>query len=110
MKTMNKKKLLIVTLLGVLWTSAAFAQSGCAAIAPGAILTAGQWNACFAAKQNNLGYTPLNSAGGTMTGALLTAPSTTTTTGLNTPPGVAPTTPNNGDIWITGSGAFVQIN
>lgn len=38
----------------------AAAQSGCSAIVTGAVLTAGQWNNCFIAKQDFLGFTPLN--------------------------------------------------
>lgn len=91
-------------------TVSATAQSGCSSIATGAVLTAAQWNACFAAKQNVLGYTALNIAGGTMTGTLTTAASTTARAGFNIPQGVAPTSPVNGDVWTTTSGMFVQIN
>jgi len=53
-------------------------------------------------------YLPL--AGGTLTGELNTAASTTTTAGFNLPHGAAPTTPVNGDIWTTTSGIYSQIN
>lgn len=85
---------------------AALAQSGCPAIVNTAVLTAGQWNACFALKQNVLGYVPLNTAGGTMTGKLVTAASTTLTAGFNIPQGTAPTSPINGDMWATSGGFF----
>lgn len=85
---------------------AALAQSGCPTITNGAVLTAGQWNACFALKQNTLGYVPLNTAGGTMTGKLVTAASTTLTAGFNIPQGTAPTSPINGDMWSTSGGFF----
>ena len=48
--------------------------------------------------------------GGTLTGELKTIASTATTAGLNVPPGTAPTSPANGDIWTTSGGAYVQIN
>ena len=40
----------------------AAAQSGCPYIAPGAVLTAGQWQYCWQSKTDNLGYVPLNPA------------------------------------------------
>jgi hypothetical protein len=51
----------------------------------------------------------LPETGGTMTGPLATAASTTATAGLGVPPGQAPTTPTNGDLWTTASGVFVRI-
>lgn len=39
-----------------------------------------------------------------------TSASTTTRAGLNAAPGVAPTSPANGDIWDTSAGFFVQVN
>lgn len=75
----------------------------------GYVPTAGQWNAAFGTKQDALGYTPLNQAGGTMTGPLVTVQSTTTSAGFSILPGAAPTTPNNGDVWITSSGLFYQV-
>lgn len=38
------------------------------------------------------------------------AASTTGAASINLPPGTAPSSPNNGDVWTTTSGAFVQIN
>lgn len=75
----------------------------------GDVPTAAQWNSFFAAKQDVLGYVPLNSAGGIMTGELTTAASATTSAGFNLPQGLAPTSPVNGDIWTTSSGFFVRI-
>lgn len=43
------------------------------------------------------------------TGNLLTSASTTNRAGINIPPGIAPTSPNDGDIWVTASGLNVQI-
>jgi hypothetical protein len=53
-------------------------------------------------------YLPL--AGGTLTGKLNTAASTTTTAGLTLPHGTAPASPVNGDIWTTTAGLFTRIN
>jgi hypothetical protein len=44
--------------------------------------------------------------GETLTGLLQTAASTTGGAGLNLPQGTAPTSPNNGDEWMTSSGLF----
>lgn len=75
----------------------------------GQVLTAGQWNALFNAKQDLLGYTPLNRAGGTMLGRLITAPSTVQMAGLQIPEGTAPASPNDGDVWATAAGLFIRI-
>jgi hypothetical protein len=56
------KKLFALILLAAasLFSGEARAQGTCPYIAPGAILTSAQWQACFSAKQNFLGFTPLN--------------------------------------------------
>lgn len=46
----------------------------------------------------------------TGTGKLVSAASTTTQAGFNVLPGVAPTSPANGDIWSTSSGFFMRFN
>lgn len=76
----------------------------------GYIPTAGQWNAAFAAKQDVLGYTPVNRAGDTMSGPLITVGSTTGAAGFTISPGVAPSLPANGNIWITSLGMYYQAN
>ncbi len=89
----------------------AFAQSG-----PGFPTTFGyvptpaQWLAAFTGKQDVLASPPLLTTGGTMTGPLVTAPSTTLNSGFNVPPGVAPTSPINGDVWETAAGIFARVN
>lgn len=96
-----------------LWLSlaaGALAQSSCPYIAYGAVLTAAQWNACFAAKQDGLGYVPVNKAGDVMLGKLVMFQSSVSGAGINLPQGAAPTSPNNGDVWTTISGLFVRIN
>lgn len=100
------RSLLLIPLL--LWATPAASQSSPGLIF-GKVPTPAEWNSYFAAKQDTLGYIPLNSGGGVMTGPLITAASTTAGAGLNCPQGTAPTTPNNGDIWCTSAGMFVQI-
>lgn len=48
-------------------------------------------------------------AGGTLTGKLTTETSNSTNAPFNIPPGSAPTSPNNGDIWTTSSGLYTQV-
>lgn len=43
------------------------------------------------------------------TGLLTTVASATGGAGINLPPGVAPTSPNNGDVWVTSTGLFVRV-
>jgi len=45
-----------------------------------------------------------------LTTPYLTPASTTTAAGLRVPPGTAPTSPQNGDVWTTAAGIYVQIN
>jgi hypothetical protein len=52
-------------------------------------------------------YAPLASP--TFTGKVTTAASTTGSAGLNLPAGTSPTSPTNGDVWTTATGAFIQI-
>lgn len=96
-------------LLAALLPSHALAQSS-PGLRTGQVPTAAQWNSYFAAKQDVLGYTPLNSAGGAMTGPLITTAATPTAAGIRIPPGVAPTSPSNGDLWTTSAGIYVRIN
>lgn len=51
----------------------------------------------------------LNAASCTFSGEVLTPASATGGAGLNIAPGVAPTSPNNGDVWTTSSGLFARI-
>lgn len=46
----------------------------------------------------------------TLSGQALTSASTTTRAGLKITPGVAPTSPNNGDVWVTAAGIFARVN
>lgn len=76
----------------------------------GQVPTTAQWNAEWASKQDYLGAAPLLVTGGTMTGPLVTAAPTTSSAGFNLAPGTAPTSPNNGDLWVTAAGIFIRIN
>lgn len=76
----------------------------------GQVLTPAQWNNLFAGKQDTLGYTPMNVAGGTFTGRIVTAPPGGATSGFNLTPGSTPASPANGDLWVTSSGFFARVN
>ena len=76
----------------------------------GFVPTVGNWNSWFSQKQDALGFTPLNQAGGSLTGTLLTAAPTTAAPGLILSPGVAPSAPPNGAIWATSAGLFIQVS
>lgn len=110
---MNKMKTILISLLLLLTPFAARAQSlttGCSSPPPsyGVVWTAGQWITCLSSLQAALGYTPLNIAGGAMSGELFTAPSLTSSAPFNMPPGVAPTSPANGDMWFQSTGLFYR--
>lgn len=101
-----------VTLLSTIFcalASQAAAQSS-PGFVTGQVPTAAQWNAAFMAKNDVLGYTPLNVAGGTMLGTLVTIAPTTASTGFRLPHGTAPSSPTNGDFWTTSAGVFARIN
>jgi hypothetical protein len=76
----------------------------------GYVPTPGQWNQAWASKQDVLGYGPLNSAGGSMTGRLVTWSGYVQNAGFNLAPGNVPSQPQNGDMWVTSAGLFVQVN
>jgi hypothetical protein len=76
---------------------------------PGQVPTSAQWNSYFAAKMDDPGITLLGTGGGSLTGPLITVASTTAAAGFNVAIGVAPTSPNNGDVWSTASGLFCRI-
>lgn len=109
---MNRSALKALVAGALLWVASALPVL--AQTAPnwtfGYVPTTAQWNAVFAGKQDYLGAPPVLTTGGTMTGKLTTAASTTTGAGLNLPAGTAPTSPVNGDLWTTATGIFAQIN
>lgn len=106
------KKFLISLFALFAATAVAFGQSPPSnpAMTYGMVPTVGQWNNWFQQKQDTLGFTPLNQAGGTMLGPLKTSPSTTSAAGFSVLPGVGPNVPNNGDIWLTSSGLFYRAD
>lgn len=108
MMRLMRRALLASAILPALATAAA-AQSS-PGLVTGQVPTAAQWNSYFAAKQDLLGFTPLSTAGGVMTGRLVTAAPTTAGSGFRLPQGAAPTSPVNGDMWVTSAGLFVRVN
>ncbi|HEY6032059.1 MAG TPA: hypothetical protein VIU44_15920 [Gaiellaceae bacterium] len=106
---MNKNIVIAALAALLLQVAPAIAQSGCPAIYYGNVLTAAQWNACFSAKQDALGFTPLNRNGDTMIGRLVTAAPGASTAGFNLAPGSTPASPANGDIWATVTGLYARI-
>lgn len=76
----------------------------------GQVPTPAQWNGVFASKQDYLGAPPLLTSGGTMLGPLVTAASSAANAGFSMKPGAAPTSPNNGDMWVTTTGLFARVN
>jgi hypothetical protein len=103
------KKHIIALLAAALCATPAFGQSP-PSLSYGQVLTPGQWASLFTAKNDTLGFTPLNVAGGVMLGRLVTAAPGATTAGLNLSCGTTPASPVNGDQWCTSAGLFVQIN
>ena len=75
----------------------------------GMVPTVGQWVGWFQQKNDVLGYTAANRGGDTFIGPLTTAPSNSSFAGFTVSQGVAPTSPSNGNIWLTTSGLFVQV-
>ncbi|MET2828941.1 hypothetical protein [Mesorhizobium shangrilense] len=75
----------------------------------GEVLTPGQWQNLFDGKQDALGYIPVNRAGDSMQGELITTPSTSVSAGFSIPPGVPPASPVDGWLWSTISGLFFRI-
>lgn len=73
-------------------------------------LTPAQWNNLFASKQDTLGYTPINQAGGVFSGRVVMAAPGATTAGLNVTPGTTPGTPADGDIWFTSTEMLARVN
>lgn len=76
----------------------------------GYVPTAAQWNNEFSSKQDELGFTPLNRAGGSMAGPLTTLGSTSGSAGFRIFQGVAPSSPDDGEMWLTSAGLYVQVS
>lgn len=88
--------------------SIALAQTS-PALYQGFVPTPAQWNSYFAAKQDVIGYVPVNKGGDTMVGRLVTQVVSAGGAGFNLPPGTPPSSPQDGDIYTTVSGLFVRI-
>lgn len=59
---------------------------------------------------NGSTLTPATLAGGTYTGKITTLTPSSSSAGLNLPPGAAPSAPVNGDLWTTTGGMTLWIN
>ncbi len=106
-------KKIILSIIISLFPFAAQAQAltpACSRPPPsfGVVWTPTQWIQCLSSFQAFLGYTPLNAAGGTMSGELTLQQSVTTNAPITMPPGFAPTSPVNGDLWQTSAGLFYR--
>lgn len=103
------RRVALAVLLTVAGFVPAFAQSS-PGLTTKQVPTAAQWNSYFAAKQDVLGFVPLNSAGGTLTGLLTTMTPTNAGAGLRLPQGSAPSSPTDGDVWMTAAGLFYRAD
>jgi hypothetical protein len=106
---MMKKIILAVALLALAVPRVASAQSS-PNLVYGQVPTPGQWNQFFKNKNDTLGYTPLNKAGDTMLGLLVTSAPQLGRAGFNLPPSTAPASPVNGDFWSTSAGFYGQAS
>jgi len=105
----SMRRITLAIALVICAMSGALAQSN-PNLTYGQVPTAAQWNSYFAIKQDVLGFVPLNAAGGSMAGSLFLLPSSAGGAGFNIGVGVAPSFPNNGDMWETATGLFARIN
>ena len=76
----------------------------------GMVPTNGQWINWFEQKQDYLGYTPFSINGGHLQGELWIYPSSTSQSGLNIGLGAQPSSPLDGDVWMTSAGLFYQTS
>lgn len=106
---MNTFRAALAAFLLLCGIGGASAQS-CPTFTYGLVLTPAQWTACFAGKQDALGYTPVNKAGDVMVGRLVMSAPTGSRAGFNITPGSAPSAPADGDIWTTSLGLYYQTS
>lgn len=101
-----------ITLTGnVTGVSGAFDGSGNLSFAttiPSATVTSAML--ASGAAVSNIGFTPANAAGQSFTGAVTTPASATGGAGFTLTPGVAPTSPTNGNCWLTAALVACRIN
>src|SRR5690348_6977469 len=74
----------------------------------GYVPTPQEWQYWWSHKMDYNGTSPCLTSGCTLNGRLVTEASVAGGAGLNIPPGTAPTSPVNGDLWETTSGIFAQ--
>ena len=100
----------ILALLLLLLSAPAVAQQSAPNWSYGYTPTPAEWNHWFAIKSDWPGAAGCLVTACTMTGPIVTAPSTAQNAGFNIPPGTAPTTPNQGDMWSTvAPGLFIHL-
>lgn len=75
----------------------------------GKVPTTAEWKSAWSSKQDYLGAMPCLVTGCVITGPLVTV-APTGRAGFNLTPGSAPTSPINGDLWVTTAGIFVRVN
>jgi hypothetical protein len=109
-RVMRRALAAVIAFGALLLTAAAADAQSTPGFYTGQVPSAAQWNSYFAAKQDVLGFVPLNRAGDTMTGELVLKASSSVISGLNLPQGTAPASPVNGDVWTTAAGMFARIN
>lgn len=101
-----------ITLTGnVTGVSGAFDGSGNLSFAttiPSATVTSAML--ASGAAVSNIGFTPANAAGQSFTGAVTTPASATGGAGFTLTPGVAPTSPTNGNCWLTAALVACRVN
>lgn len=102
-------KKLLTLLIALALPTLSYAQSS-PGLVYGQVPTAGQWNSYFAAKQDLLTFPAVNKRGDTMLGPFGTVASTSTAAGFTLPPGTVPTSPVDGNMWMTASGVFARVN
>lgn len=81
-------------------------------VAPTTNITNGDaWTttAGFFVRVNGTTHQLASLAGGTFTGPVITVASGTAAAGFNVPAGTAPTSPNNGDVWVTSTALNTRI-
>ena len=105
---MKKLSIAIASAAMMLAHGAALAQTNFG-FYQGFVPTPAQWNYYFGYKQDVIPYPTLNKRGDTMLGPLVTAPSASGGAGFNIPAGSAPSAPNAGDVWNTGTGLYAYI-
>lgn len=107
---MRKIALIAAALLAAaLLPSSAQAQSGCSFLVPGAVLTPAQWNACFQAKQDKFGGTPITGITGTAPISVTATATPVVSVALATSGAAGVVQPDNVTITVNGSGVITAV-